>query len=570
MSGDWDEETEFLVIGSGAGGLTAALVAAHEGMKVLVCEKSARIGGTSATSGGAIWVADSAPARRARYVDSVARGQEYLRAETGEFARDELIEAFVTAGPEMVDYLESRTDMHFDVTALPEYHAESPGGVEGGRCLLPKPFDGRLLGKDFGLLKPPLDTHTILGGMMINFTEIPLMLKPFQSWSAFRKVVSLAGRYALDRLRFRRGTRLLSGNALMARLLFSLRRTGAEIRTGAALVSLITNGERVTGAVVAYGGRHVRVAVRKAIVLASGGAGQKSPLRDDLTAAFPHDATLIHADNTGDGIRSALEIGAVIDRGVATPALWTAASQRREKNGTVTVYPYGYIDRGKPGAMAVNARGERFVNESDSYHDVVMAMYRDHTGTEAPRAHLVCDSTFIWSYGLGLVYPYNLNLRKHLKLGYLHRADTLEALAGQIGVDPAGLRKSVERHNAFARTGVDEDFGKGSRVFNRWNGDRGITPNPCLREIRSAPFYALPITPAPLGSNIGLMTNGDAQVLDGRGDAIAGLFAIGGDTSSVMRGLCPGGGVTLGPAMVFGYRAARFATALRECGQRDA
>ncbi len=554
-----EETTDLLVIGSGAAGLTAALVARLHGLSVIVCEKAPHLGGTSATSGGAIWIAASSQAARAGYCDSIEQGRTYLRFETGEHAREDLIDAFLQSGPAMVDLLEQHTEVLFDPVPVPDYHAESPGGVTAGRVLIARPFDGRRLGADFRRLAAPMPRLMVLGGMMVGFAEIPMLLRPLQSWAALRLVARNLGRYALDRLHHPRGTRLLNGNALMARLLASLRQHHVDIRTGTSLLELLAEGARVGGAVFQCGTGRKTIRARRAVVLATGGAAQDGALRQDLMRDFPHRAVVAQQHSTGDGVHAALAAGGQIDRHVSSPAVWTPASVLRESDGSTTVFPYGYLDRGKPGAIAVNSAGQRFVNEALSYHDVVQAMYRDAPSGVVPRAHLVCDSAFVRRYGLGMIRPHDPTLSAYVRRGYVLRADTLEELATRIGADAHQLLATVARHNAFAGTGVDLDFGKGSTAFNRANGDPSVGPNPNLRAIGQPPFFALPITPATLGVSIGLKTNADAQVLNLHDDPIAGLYACGNDTSSVMRGYCPGGGVTLGPAMVFAYRAAQHA-----------
>jgi 3-oxosteroid 1-dehydrogenase len=235
----------------------------------------------------------------------------------------------------------------------------------------------------------------------------------------------------------------------------------------------------------------------------------------------------------------------------------------KERDGSTTVFPYGYLDRGKPGAIAVDGKGKRFVNEANSYHDVVQAMYRNTQTGAVPRAHLICDSTFIKRYGIGIIRPHDLTLRSYVKAGYVIKAASLQGLGRRIAVDPAVLASTVAKHNEFARTGIDAEFGKGSTAFNRANGDARVKPNCNLAAIERAPFYALPVTPATLGASVGLKTNGNAQVLNERGVPIGGLYALGNDATSVMAGYCPGGGVTLGPAMVFAYRAAVHSQAQR-------
>jgi 3-oxosteroid 1-dehydrogenase len=319
----------------------------------------------------------------------------------------------------------------------------------------------------------------------------------------------------------------------------------------------------VTGAVIGTAAGMRRVRARLGVVLATGGPAQRSALQQELMQEFPHDHTIAHIGDTGDGVRAALGAGGSIDRNVSTPAVWTPASVMRERDGTTTVFPYGYLDRGKPGAIAVDASGKRFVNEACSYHDVVQAMYRNTPRGIVPRAHLVCDSRFIKRYGFGVIRPHDITLRSYVAAGYVIEAATLQELAGKIGVDGRQLDETVATHNRYAETGSDEQFGKGTTAFNRSNGDPTVGPNPNLKPIEAAPFYALPITPATLGTSIGLKTDRNSQVLDGAGAPIAGLYACGNDMTSVMAGFCPGGGVTLGPAMVFAYRAVRHAIADR-------
>jgi 3-oxosteroid 1-dehydrogenase len=559
----WDEETDLLVLGSGAAGLTAALVAAVRGLRVILCEKASVLGGTTATSGGAIWIAGSSQAARAGYADSIERGREYLCNELGRHANHELIDAFTLSGPEAVDFLERNTEVQFDVVPLPDYHAETPGGMVAGRVLIAKPYDGRRLGAHFRLLAAPMKRLMVLGGMMVGFAEIPIMIRPLQSFHAFTTTSKILLRYARDRLRHPRGTRLLNGNALVARFMASLLNASASLRTHAKLLELVVRDGRVQGALIEMAGGARRIRALRGVLLATGGAAQRSSLQRDLMRDFPHEHTIATAGATGDGVSAALDAGGAIDRDISSPAVWTPASVMKEKDGSTTVFPYGYLDRGKPGAIAIDANGKRFVNEANSYHDVVQAMYRNTRPGAVPRAHLVCDADFIKRYGLGIIRPHDLTLRSYVRAGYVMKAASLQELAQKIGVDAGALAATIVKHNEFARIGIDADFGKGSTAFNRANGDARVKPNCNLRAIARAPFYALPITPATLGASIGLKTDRNAQVLNDRGEPIVGLYAIGNDATSVMAGYCPGGGVTLGPAVVFAYRAVLHAQAER-------
>ena len=295
------------------------------------------------------------------------------------------------------------------------------------------------------------------------------------------------------------------------------------------------------------------------MVLATGGFSHSPSLRDENSHAFPHQYSLASEENTGAAAHAALRIGAVIDNELASPGFWTPASKAIDSAGRETLFPYGHLDRGKPGAIIVDRSGRRFVNESDSYHHVVLAMFRQ--GAHAPHgtAFIVCDSEFIRKYGLGLAKPAPFPPGVHVRNGYLARADSIAELAAKIGVDAEGLRDEVGRYNGFASTGKDEDFGKGDTAFNRYNGDPLVKPNPCLLPLVRAPFYALEIFPCTLGMAVGLKTDANARVVDGNGAPIAGLYACGNDMASFTRGAYPGPGITIGPALVFAYRAMRHA-----------
>jgi 3-oxosteroid 1-dehydrogenase len=561
----WDEETGLLVFGSGAGGLAAAVVGATEGLEVMLCEKDARLGGTTATSGGAIWIPCSAQARAAGIADTPERALEYIRSQAGNLHRADLAEAFIGTGPEALDYLARVSEIRFELADMPDYLSDAPGGLAGGRTLLAAPFDGRRLGADFALVRPPMKRLMVLGGLMIGRKEIPQFLRPFSSLANFRHVAGVLARYGADRLRHPRGTRLLLGNALVARGVFSLRRLGAAIRPATALVALVREGGRVVGAEVMTPEGRRRIRARNGVVLATGGIPRSPALRQELMGDFPHDLTLACEHDRGDGLQAARQVGAVADTALASPGFWTPASVLREADGSETVFPYGHLDRGKPGAIAVDADGRRFVNEAESYHRVVMAMFAHRAASGRDAFHLLCDHAFILKYGFGLVRPQGQNLRRMLAMGYLTRAETLDELAAAIGADPAVLRETVAEHNAAAERGGTDRFGKGSTAFNRWQGDSAAGANPCLAPLGRAPFYALRIRPATLGAAVGLATDADGRVRDAMGAPIEGLYACGNEMASVMRGHYLGGGITLGPAIVFGYRAARHAAAARGC-----
>ena len=561
-AGHYDHETELLVFGSGAGGLAASIFGTKRGLRVLLCEKSEQVGGTTATSGGIVWIPNTRQSREANCGDSEERARLYLKIELGDYYRADLIDAFLGSGGEALAALEDGTDVKFDLVGWPDYHPDQPGALPKGRSLQARSFDGRELGEDFKRVRPPIHRLMLLGGMSIGADEVPHFLRPFSSWKSFKHVTMRLLRYAGDRLRYPRGTDIRNGNALVARAFSTLKKTKAEIWLNSPLVELIHEGGRVIGAVVCKNGRNLRIRATCGVVLATGSFPRNPVMREKFASHFPHQETLAFTGNVGDGINAALAIGASVDTHLASPGLWTPSSMVRDAQGNETAVIYGYLDRGKPGVIAVDRQGRRFVNESNSYHDIVMAMFNHARETGEGKDslyHFVCDRNFVRKYGLGLLRPspMTLSLKKWIDSKYITVGDTLEELAKGIGVDPKTLVASVQRHNEFAKTGVDLDFGKGSNAYNHNLGDPSVKPNPNLAPIDEAPYIALRIHAATLGTTAGLRTDGDACVLGCDGRPIPGLYACGNELASVMRGLYPGGGVTLGPAIVFAYRAVK-------------
>jgi len=250
--------------------------------------------------------------------------------------------------------------------------------------------------------------------------------------------------------------------------------------------------------------------------------------------------------------------GGVIDRQYDGPAFWVPVSRYTTEDGREVIYPHTVTDRAKPGLIAVDTTGARFVNEAVSYHEFVRAMLGAHNRA-AMRAHLICDRDFLWRYGLGAITPFTRDLGPYLRAGYLCRADTISELADRIGLDASALSETVERYNAKAVNGEDPDFGRGSNAYQRHLGDADRQPNPCVAPIVTAPFYSVELRPGDLGTAAGLRTDHDGRLLSETGQPIAGLYAVGNDAASIMQGNYPGPGITLGPALTFGYLAGRAA-----------
>jgi 3-oxosteroid 1-dehydrogenase len=555
----FDDEVDLLVIGAGAAGMTATLVATIEGLRTMLCEKTGMVGGTTSTSAGTVWIPGSNQSVKAGIPDSVADAKTYLEAVVGLAGNNEQRAAFLESGPKVLDYLEAKTCVRFvPAAAHPDYKKE-PGAAYGGRALGAEPFDGRRLGADFARVRPPRPEFLVLGGMMVGKSDIPVLLAPFGSLKNFMHAARLLARQAMDRLRYPRGTRLIMGNALVARLLYSLRRHGVPVIFKTALRDLILEDGRITGATLAgpQGSRTIRA--RQGVVLATGGIAWNSELRAKLFPRSAQEYSLSPESNTADGISAALRSGAALDDDLQSPALWMPSSVLRRPDGTASVFPHIMLDRAKPGLIAVNGAGRRFVNEADSYHDFVAAQLRSDQTVPSVPAHLICDRSFVRDYGIGLVHPRTRDLKPFVRAGYLKQADTIEVLAQQIGVDATALKETIANHNRFAASGMDEEFGRGSSDFNRFNGDPANKPNPCMREIGPGPYFAVAIWPADLASSAGLQTDLDARVLDLNRRPIEGLYAIGADAASIFRGSYPGPGTMIGPALVFGWRAAMHA-----------
>ncbi|RJL16339.1 FAD-binding protein [Paracoccus siganidrum] len=555
------ETVDLLVCGAGAGGMTTALVAALEGLSVVICEKTAQVGGITATSGGTTWVPGNSLGASVGAPDDARDAAAFLRHVVGDRGGEDLRLAFLASGRAAIDELQSRTEVQFAASPAHPDYLDGPGSAHGGRAIGPLPFDGRRLGADFRRIRPPRPEFMGLGGMMVGRTEIDALLHPFASLANFRLGTGIVLNYLKDRLRHPRGTRLLMGNALVARLLFSLRRRNVPLLFDTALADLLVQDGRVTGARLRTPQGERTIRARRGVVLATGGIGWNRALRQRLFPEPARDLSLAPSTNSGDGAEAAMRIGARLDDGGDSPALWMPCSSYRRADGHLAVWPHILLDRAKPGLLAVNAAGRRFVNESDSYHDFSMGQIR----AQAPSvpAWLICDAGFIRRYGLGLVLPGGRGLRRLLKAGYLVQAPDLAALAGRIGVDAAALQGTVRDYNRFAASGQDAEFGRGGSAMNRFNGDKDAGgANPCLGPVGDAPFYALAVRPADLAASAGLAGDIHGRVLDHAGQPIEGLYAVGNDLASIFRGTYPGPGTTIGPALVFGWRIARHAAGL--------
>ena len=549
---------DVIVIGAGAGGMTAAAVAASEGLRVLMIEKTEFVGGTTAWSGGMVWIPVNGRMKRVGLDDSPSDATNYLAATVPEAERADLREAFLARGPEAVDYLEAHTEVRLQpVKTYPDYYPDRPGASVGGRVLEPVSFDGARLGANFARLRPPLPEFTVFGGMMVNRLDIPHLRKVGRSLRSTLRAMRLLSQYALQRLSAPRGTTLHLGNALAARLYASLLARGVDVLFGAEVEKLLIKGDTVSGVSVKDASRARAIVARKGVVLATGGFSHDAGLRKKFFPAAAGSVSATAPAGTGDGVKLATSVGAGLNTRVASPAYWVPASRFTRADGSQGVFPHTVTDRAKPGLIAVNAASKRFVNEALSYHEFVLAMLRDGNDAENRSFHLVCDRHFLWTYGLGRIQPFTLRLRPYIQSGELIEARSIEALADGIGVEKSALAATVDTYNTPARAGLDPEFGRGGSIYQRHLGDASQSPNPCVAPIEQPPFYALKIVPADLGTAIGLRTDCHARVLGDNGAVVPGLYACGNDMGSIMNGNYPGPGITLGPALTFGYLAGR-------------
>ena len=553
-------ECDVLVAGSGCAGMAAAITARHRGLDVLIVEKEPRFGGTTARSGGWLWIPGTSLARAYGINESPDQARSYLRHEAGNNYDAARVDAFLAAGPEAVDFFTTETALRFDMPLVfPDYHAEAPGGAQGGRSMVTRPFDGRELGEHIKDLGAPLPELTVFGMMLGSGKEIIHFMRATKSLTSAIYVARRLSRHFLDLLRYGRGMTLTNGNALAGRLAKSALDLKIPLWLSSPVRELIVENGAVRGAHVVREGRTIEVRARRGVVLACGGFPHDVARRK---AMFPHAPTGAEhyspgpVGNTGDGLRLAETAGGQIENRLPNAAAWVPVSLTTRKDGSRGVMPH-FIDRAKPGVIAVMRDGKRFGNEGNSYHDFVQAMTKAAKPGEEIAAFLICDHKALRKYGLGCVPPFPMPTGHHLRTGYLLRGATLADLAATAGIDAKGLADTVAQFNAEAAEGRDPAFGKGSRAYNRYQGDALHGPNPCVAPLKDGPFYAIKMVIGDLGTYAGIVTDANARALDADGHVIPGLYAAGNDMASIMGGNYPGAGITLGPALTFGYIAGR-------------
>lgn len=561
---DWDHSVDLVIVGSGAAAMAAGIRAKDLGLNVLLVEKSAYYGGSTAMSGGVCWVGNNPYMKKYGLSDSDEEVLTYLKHITAGEVPEEYLRTYVKESKRMTEYLGEKTRLTFDaLDKYTDYYPEAPGGKMGGRSMEPDPFDASLLGDDFNQLQPPAQSALVLGRMMISardakrFIMLDFVAFLMLAWTMFRYALRVfkRGRYK------GRDTHITNGNALAGRLRLSLKDRNVPLWLSTPAQELVFENGRVTGIVVQKDGKPYRIAAKNGVLLAAGGFDRNLAMREKYgPKPASVEWTAGNENNTGDGIEMGQKLGAAV--GLMDEAWWTPTTQYPgTKSGWVLV-----VEKSLPGNIFINGNGERFTNEAAPYVDVVVAMYEDQkkTNNTIP-GWMVFDATYRRNYlagpvGPGKAMPDNTlpgRIRKH----FLKKANTVAELAAMINVPADKLEATIARFNAFAQKGKDEDYGRGDSASDRYYGDDRVKPNPCMAPLIKAPFYAIPLLPGDLGTKGGLKTDINARVLDESGGVIEGLYAAGNNTASIMGKSYPGAGGTIGPAMCFGFIGAETAAA---------
>ena len=562
-NGTWDEAFDFVIVGSGGGSMCAALAAKQLGKRALIVEKQPLIGGSTGFSGGVWWVPNNPVMKRAGVADSAERARQYLDAAVtyqGPGTTPARRDAFLRNGPKMVEFLEDQGMKFVYADGWSDYYDELPGGEPRGRSLLAELFDTRELGewesklsryKGFSL---PLPTD-----------QFPSLMRATRTWRGKTPALSMGGRMLKATLP---GRRLAgAGAAIQGRMLQIALREQLPIWTGSALAQFIVDGDRVAGVAVQRGGRLVRVQARHGVLMNVGGFSRSASMRQRFQP-HPNSATWTNANpgDTGEAIELAMALGAAVD--CMDEAWWVVTSLAPDgqppkpggyaADGTPLPFMH-HLDLSLPYSMMVDQVGERFCDEAGAYMEIGQRMYqRERETGKAVPSWVIMDSRQRAYYPWGTAQPGQVP-EEWLKSGYMIKAGSIGELVEKTGIDGPGLARTLERFNGFCRSGIDSDFGRGSRAFDRCHGDPTVTPNPNLGAIEKPPFYAVRMYPGDVGTAGGVVTDEHARVLREDGSAIPGLYATGNCTASVVGRCYPGAGASIGASFTFGYIAAHHA-----------
>jgi hypothetical protein len=550
-----DNTTTFdvVVVGSGAGGLTAAVVAAQQGLSVLVVEKADVFGGTTAYSSGGAWIPNNPYMASVGQHDSTEEALTYIRAILGNHYDQVMVEAFVESGPEMLRYMDAHTEVRFYPVLLTDYTPDAPS-AKLARTIIATEFDGRPLGALIRDVRNPLPGHVAFGSFQSDPQHVGKLTSAFRSPAGFLFSAKRFAGFVRDLIVRGKGTHMANGNALVGRLLTSAIDADVTLWHSSPATKLITENGTVVGISLQRDGQSHDIRATRGVVLASGGFGANAEMRAQYMPLPDVHLSAQPAENVGDGIRIGEDAGGTLGRQNAANGIWAPCSAHRDANGNIlSVYPHFGPDRGKPGTLIVDLDGQRFANEASPYQEFVNVMNLKNIGS----AWFIGHKPALRKYGMGIAMPAPLPYRHLVRDQYLIEAATIAELAKKIGVPVQALEFTVGVFNANAERGLDPDFNRGGNIYDNAQGDFVHTPNPNLGPLETGPFYAIKIHPGDCSSILGLNTTADAQVVGIDGTAIDGLYAVGLDQNSVMRGHYPGGGSSIGPAMTFAYRAAR-------------
>jgi 3-oxosteroid 1-dehydrogenase len=561
---EWDYSYDVVVVGSGNGGLTAALCCYEMGSKdVLVIEKSDLYGGTSSISGGGVWVPCNRYAREAGAEDSPEKAKTYLRQLiTEEEVPEYQLDAYLENAPKMVDFMHERTRMRYvTLEHYPDYYTNLEGSMEGHRSMEPETFSADELGDEWRRLRR---THPMmhLGGV-IGFTQVEAAVLIGQQPGWWKTALKLFADYLLDipwRVKDRFHRRLATGCAGVARLRASMQDRDMPLWLNTPMTRVLDEDGKVVGVEVKRDGKTLRIQARKGVVLAAGGFEHNQEMREKYLPKPTNSSWSAGTrDNTGDAILEGMRLGAKMHR--LDEAWWcNTISVPGEEIPRLSIMEKSY-----PGSIVVNPAGQRFSNESQNYMAFQQETFQKHTeDNPCNPSWQIFDASFRATYFVGPLYnskfrPDWLVPKSYEQEGFFAMADSIRELAAKIDVDADGLEKTVADMNLYASEGTDPEYQRGESAYDRYYGDPRVTPNPCLGPVDKPPFYAMRVDPGDFGTQGGMVINADAQVIHEDGHVIEGLYAIG-NCSAPTLPCYPGPGSTLGPAMTFGYQAAKAIT----------
>ncbi len=563
-----ENQYDVIVVGSGAGAMTSAIFAADQGNSVLIVEKSDKYGGTSAISGGGIWIPNNDEFKALGGNDSYDSALTYIKASSQGSVEESRIRAYLDNAPKMIRELQANSRVKYAVAdKYPDYYPHLEGSLPGGRTMDPELFDTTGLGDEMDHQQPASGNTLLMGKMAWTARQAHKAVAKERGWMLM--IIGLMLRYKLDfkaRRKGRRDSRAGLGASLSASLRHSLIDRNIPLWRNTAFTDFVMDGDRVTGIKVTKDGQEIELSAKHGVIMGSGGFEQNQQLREKYLPAPSQQrwSATPAGCNTGAGLEAGLKIGAATD---LLDWCWWAPTLNVPKEPSARGL---FAERAFPGAIVVDGLGKRFFNEAAPYLEFGDAMYKNNeaTGGKSVPAWVVFDSHFRFEYAMGPLMPGKImpdsRAPKAWRDDVYFKADTLDELAGLIDVDAKGLAETTEKMNRYAETGIDEDFQRGGNVFDRYYGDSHVKPNPCLAPIKKGPFYAMKINPGDIGTKGGLLTNDSAQVVTPSGEAIEGLYAIGNCSSSVMGTSYPGAGSTIGPAMTFGYVAANHISANRK------